>query len=101
MIIFEDMEPLNIEQSDKNVMKIFQTVLEVPKTAQQISNDCKIPISTVYKKLKELENKKLVRISGAIKDGARYRLYQTSPKNLTTIEIDSKSLVYKFSILIK
>jgi predicted transcriptional regulator len=84
------MEPLNIENvSNKNMMKIFQTLLDVPKTAQQISNDCQIPISTVYKKLKELENKKTVRVSGAIKDGVRCKLYQMNFKNLTTIKINS------------
>lgn len=62
---------------DKTVIKIFQTLADSPKSAHQISAECKIPIATVYRKLKILEGKKLLQISGKINNnGDRIRLYK-------------------------
>lgn len=82
-MIFEEMEVWKIKFfSDKIMMKIFQTLVDTPKTALQISYESNMPIATVYKKLKSLENEKLVKTSGAINDyGRRNRLYQKKPKD--------------------
>jgi predicted transcriptional regulator len=65
--------------NDKKMMKIFQTLLDTPKTSRQISYECNMPIATVYRKLKSLENKRLVKTSGTINNGIRNRLYQKYP----------------------
>ena len=57
--------------------KIFASIVESPKTAQQISDDCSIPRSTVYRKLKKLEESQIILRKGKLENGVRNRLYKT------------------------
>ncbi len=56
---------------DEIMMNVFQSLIDSPKTATQISFECDIPISTVYRKLKDLREKKLLHVSGFLNDNER------------------------------
>ena len=64
-------------------MTVLESLTKSPKSAQEISLETIVPLSSVYRKLKLLEEKKLVQISGDIrivKSGkiCRIRLYKKS-----------------------
>ena len=62
---------------DQSMLKISLALLDSPQSARQISNRCDVPIATVYRKLKELEEKKMLHISGIIKNNRnRIKLYK-------------------------
>lgn len=62
---------------DEITMNIFQKISHSPKSANQISYECDIPLATVYRKLKNLDEKKLVDISGTmVNDKHRTKLYK-------------------------
>ncbi len=67
---------------DEIMMNIFQSIIKSPKSATQISFECDIPISTVYRKLRDLREKKLLHISGFLNDHERRtKLYKKRIKN--------------------
>lgn len=71
------MEPWEIKfYKDRYMAKIFASIVDSPKTAQQISDDCSIPRSTVYRKLKKLEEDQIILRKGKIENGVRNRLYK-------------------------
>lgn len=71
------MEPWEIQFfKDGYMMKVFETLLDSPKSAEQISDECNIPRSTVYRKLKDLKEKKLIKTNGTIENGTRIRVYK-------------------------
>lgn len=74
----DQMESQNVKFSDDEIMnKIFITLVESPQSATQISDKSNVPISSVYRKLKKLEEKKLIETSGMIKnDRSRIKLYK-------------------------
>lgn len=53
---------------DKNLMKILSSVMNSPKSAKEISTECNLPISTVYRKLHLMHHKGLLKTSGIITD---------------------------------
>lgn len=68
---------------DEMMTNIFQKIKNSPKSANQISFECDIPLPTVYRKLKKLNEKDLIDISGAmINDKHRTKLYKIKPKKL-------------------
>ena len=72
------MERLKIQfYKDRYMAKIFASIVESPKTAQQISDDCSIPRSTVYRKLKKLEASQIILRKGKLENGVRNRIYKT------------------------
>ena len=84
--------------ADKYCKFILHGTLEKPKSAMEISNEKKIPISTVYRRLQTLFDAKLLSISGSInQDGKKYFLYKSKVKSIslkcdlemTTIELES------------
>jgi predicted transcriptional regulator len=84
--------------ADKYCKLILHSTLEQPKSAMEISNEKKIPISTVYRRLQTLFDAKLLSISGSInQDGKKYFLYKSRVKSIslkcdlevTTIELES------------
>ena len=61
---------------DKNLMKIFLSLTNSPKSTKRISEDTGISITTVYRKIRKLKEKQLVAISGCITgDGTKQFLY--------------------------
>ncbi len=71
--------------SDKYCRAILTTTMEKPKSATEITAHTGIPISTIYRRLQTLHDKKLVRISGSInEDGKKYFLYKSKVKAIST-----------------
>jgi predicted transcriptional regulator len=71
--------------SDKYCRAIIDSTMTVPKAAIEISADCNIPISTVYRRLQILYDNKLLGISGAITtEGKKHFLYKSRIKAITS-----------------
>lgn len=71
--------------SDKYCRKILEYTTYNPKTAVEISRMCTIPISTVYRRLQDLQDNKMLRVSGAIsEDGKKYFMYKSKIKEISS-----------------
>jgi hypothetical protein len=67
--------------ADKYSRTILEATMDSPKSAIELSADCKIPISTAYRRVQELHDSKLLGISGSInEDGKKYFLYKSKIK---------------------
>lgn len=63
---------------DVRSMRILYVITDLPKSASQISRETKIPITTVYNKMRKLTGQKIIKISGNINDlGRRHLQYQS------------------------
>jgi predicted transcriptional regulator len=62
--------------NDTYVIRIFESVNNSPKSALQISEECNIPRSTVYRKLKMLHEKNLIQRRGLLQNGVKNRIYK-------------------------
>lgn len=64
--------------SDLYCRIILRSIKDIPKSCMEISAECKIPISTVYRRMQNLHDGKLVQTSGSISaDGKKYFLYKS------------------------
>ena len=83
--------------ADKYCKSILHNTLEKPKSAMEISDEKKIPISTVYRRLQTLFDAKLLAISGSInQDGKKYFLYKSKVKSISLkcdLEVTSVELI--------
>lgn len=80
------MEPWEFQFfTDRYMMKVFESVLDSPKSAEQISDECHIPRSTVYRKLRDLEEKHLLQRKGTIENGKRTRIYKKKNQRLRDV----------------
>ena len=71
--------------SDKYCRAIFESTMSVPKAAIEISTECKIPISTVYRRLQLLHDNKLLSISGSITmEGKKHFMYKSKVKAMVS-----------------
>ncbi len=71
--------------SDKYCRTILETTMQTPKSAMEIATEAKIPISTVYRRLQNLHDSKLLGISGQISDdGKNFFLYKSKVKAIAT-----------------
>jgi len=71
--------------SDQYCRKILSTIQEAHKSPIEISEETKIPISTVYRRLQSLHDAKLLKISGTInEDGKKSFLYKSKIKSIST-----------------
>ena len=71
--------------ADKYSRAILESTMNVPKSAIELSADCKIPISTSYRRVQELHDHKLLGISGSINDdGKKYFLYKSKVRAIMT-----------------
>jgi hypothetical protein len=69
--------------ADKYSRAILDATIDSPKSAIEISAECKIPISTAYRRVQELHDSKLLGISGSINDdGKKYFLYKSKIKSI-------------------
>lgn len=53
---------------DKKLMNILSSVMDSPKSAKEISSECNLPISAVYRKLYLMYHNGLLKTSGTITD---------------------------------
>src|SRR5574339_908977 len=68
--------------SDNYTRVILTAMMENPKSALQISDETKIPLTTVYRKLHHLLEDNLIRISGQIaENGKKNFLYKSKLKS--------------------
>lgn len=68
--------------SDTYTRVILSTMMENPKSALQITEETKIPLTTVYRKLHHLIEENLIRISGQIaENGKKNFLYKSKLKS--------------------
>jgi hypothetical protein len=69
--------------ADKYSRAILDATMGSPKSAIELSAECKIPISTAYRRVQELHDNKLLGISGSINDdGKKYFLYKSKIKSI-------------------
>lgn len=69
--------------SDRYCRAIIEATMNAPKSAIEISADCKIPISTVYRRLQSLHDNRLLAISGAITtEGKKHFLYKSKVRSI-------------------
>lgn len=62
---------------DKHCRAILDTTQKYAKTSSEISSDCNIPLSTVYRRLKLLKDLKFLHVSCTIRsDGKKLSLFQ-------------------------
>lgn len=68
--------------SDNYTRIILSTMMETPKSALQITEETKIPLTTVYRKIHHLLEENLIRISGHIaENGKKNFLYKSKLKS--------------------
>jgi predicted transcriptional regulator len=61
---------------DNKLMSVLSSIMEAPKSAKEISSDCNLPISTVYKKLHLLYQKGFLNTSEDVSnDGVKTRKF--------------------------
>ena len=71
--------------SDKYCRAIIEATISIPKAAIEIAAECKIPISTVYRRLQTLHDSKLLAISGSItQEGKKHFLYKSKIKAMSS-----------------
>lgn len=73
---------------DSKSMEILYVIAELPKSASQISRETKIPINTVYNKMKKLAQKNIIKISGNINEIGRRHMQYKSKLNLVDVLIE-------------
>ncbi|MFQ5921127.1 MAG: ArsR/SmtB family transcription factor [Nitrososphaerales archaeon] len=81
--------------ADEYSRAILTSTVDRPKSIVEISSECKIPMSTAYRRVHELEEVGLVQATRSVisEDGKRYYLYRSRIKAVrTTFGIDSLSV---------
>ena len=77
--------------SDKYCRAILESVMDTSKSAIEISREKDIPLSTVYRRIQQLHDSKMIRTSGVITDeGKRLFLYKSKIKEVNTSFHDGK-----------
>ncbi len=68
--------------SDSYTRVILSSMMETPKSALQISDETRIPLTTIYRKLHSLLEENMIRISGQIaENGKKNFLYKSKLKS--------------------
>lgn len=71
--------------SDRYSLKILSSTMSEYKTVNEISAESKIPISTIYRRIRILTREKLLMISGVIdENGKKAFLYKSKIKTIST-----------------
>jgi len=79
----EDISSILWILSDSYCRTILRNIRDVPKSCMEISVGCKIPISTVYRRMQHLQDQKLVHTSGTISsEGKKYFLYKSKIRSI-------------------
>ena len=74
---------------DVKSMKILCVITDLPKSVSQISRETKIPINTVYNKMRKLAGQKIIKISGNINELGRRQLQYQSKLSPTAYFLSS------------
>ncbi len=63
---------------DVTSIRILHVITDLPKSVSQISKETKIPLNTVYYKMRKLTGQKIIKVSGNINNlGRRHLQYQS------------------------
>ena len=77
--------------SDKYCRSILEAIMDTPKSAIEVSREKIIPLSTVYRRIQQLHDSKMIRTSGVItEEGKRLFLYKSKIKEVNTSFHDGK-----------
>ena len=77
--------------SDKYCRSILESIMETPKSAIEVSREKIIPLSTVYRRIQQLHDLKMIRTSGVItEEGKRLFLYKSKIKEVNTSFSDGR-----------
>jgi len=70
--------------SDDYSRTIMNATIEKSKSAVDLVKECDIPMTTAYRRIHELEESKILKVTGAIvtDDGKKYYLYQNRIKSI-------------------
>ena len=73
--------------SDEYSRTIMNFTIEEPKSVVDIVKECDIPMTTAYRRVHELEENKILKVTGSIitDDGKKYFLYQNRLKSIYVI----------------
>jgi len=73
--------------SDEYSRSIMNFTIEKPKSVVEIVKDCDIPMTTAYRRVNELEESKILKVTGSVvtDDGKKYFLYQNRLKSIYVI----------------
>ena len=72
--------------SDKYCREIIKSIMHKSKSVIEISNETKIPMSTVYRRIQTLHDSKLLATSGIItEDGKRLFLYKSKVRGIQSV----------------
>jgi len=73
--------------SDEYSRTIMNFTIEKPKSVVEIVKECDIPMTTAYRRVKELEENKILKVTGSVvtDDGKKYFLYQNRLKSIYVI----------------
>ena len=83
--------------ADKYCRILLTATLDEPKSAMVLSAECSIPISTVYRRLTELEQAGLLNTTGKISNDGKYFLYKSRIKEINAL-FSSGSLKIKLTL---
>lgn len=79
----EDVSSILWILSDLYCRTILRNIRDIPKSCMEISAECKIPISTVYRRMQYLQDQRLVQTSGTISsEGRKYFLYKSKIRSI-------------------
>ena len=71
--------------SDKYCRSILKAIMEKPKSAMELTRECNIPISTIYRRIQMLHDAKMLYMSGNIsEEGKKFFLYKSKIKEIQT-----------------
>lgn len=73
--------------SDEYSRTIMNYTIEKPKSVVNMVKDCDIPMTTAYRRVRELEESKILKVIGSIvtDDGKKYFLYQNRLKAIYVV----------------
>ena len=73
--------------SDEYSRTIMNYTIEQPKSVVDIVKECNVPMTTAYRRVRELEENKILKVTGSVvtDDGKKYFLYQNRLKSIYVI----------------
>ena len=73
--------------SDEYSRTIMNYTIEQPKSVVDIVKECDVPMTTAYRRVRELEENKILKVTGSVvtDDGKKYFLYQNRLKSIYVI----------------
>jgi len=73
--------------SDEYSRNIMNYTIEQPRSVVDIVKGCDVPMTTAYRRVRELEENKILKVTGSVvtDDGKKYFLYQNRLKSIYVI----------------